>query len=49
MLKATQESLNYLIQKLNERKANNEILIKKINQKYNDLLMIDMEDKEVSQ
>lgn len=49
MLKSTQESLNYLIQKLDERKANNEILINKINQKHNDLLMIDMEDREVSQ
>lgn len=49
MLKATQESLDYLLKKLDERKANNENLIKKINQKRNNSLMIDNEDGEVSQ
>lgn len=49
MLKATQESLNYLTQKLDERKANNTILIKQINQKRDNLLMIDIKDREVSQ
>lgn len=49
MLKATQEGLNYLTQKLDERKAYNKIVIKQINQKRDNLLMIDIKDREVSQ
>ncbi|XP_060847135.1 uncharacterized protein LOC132926762 [Rhopalosiphum padi] len=49
MLKAAQESLDCLIQKLNERKAKSEILMKKINQKRSNSLMVDMQDREAAQ
>jgi len=49
MLKAAQESLDCLIQKLNERKAKSEILMKKINQKHSNSLMVDIQDREAAQ
>lgn len=49
MLKAAQDSLDCLIEKLNERKAKSEILTKKIHQKHNNSLMMDMQDKEAAQ
>lgn len=49
MIKAAQESLDSLIQKLNERKSKGEILIKKINQKRNNSLMMYMQDREAAQ
>jgi len=49
MLKAAQESLDCLIQKLNERKAKSEILMKKINQKRSNSLMVDIQDREAAQ
>lgn len=49
MLKAAQENLDRLIQKLNERKSKSEILTKKIDQKRNNSLMVYMQDKEAAQ
>lgn len=49
MLSAAQESLDCLIQKLNERKAKSEILMKKINKKRNNSLLMDMKDKEAAE
>lgn len=49
MLKVAQESLDCLIQKLNERKARSEMLTKKINQKRNNSLMVDMQNREEAQ
>lgn len=49
MLKAAQESLDCLIQKLNERKSKSEILMKKINKKRNNSLVMYMQDKEAAQ
>lgn len=49
MLSAAQESLDSLIQKLNERKAKSELLMKKINKKRNNSLMMDIKDREAAQ
>lgn len=49
MLNAAQESLDCLRQKLNERKAKSEILMKKINKKRSNSLMMDMQDREAAQ
>ncbi|XP_025413267.1 uncharacterized protein LOC112685535 [Sipha flava] len=49
ILKAAQESLDCLIQKLNERKAKSEVLMKKINQKRSNSLMMDIQDTEAAQ
>lgn len=49
MLKAAQESLDCLIEKLNERKVKSEILMKKIDQKRNNSLMMYMQDREAAQ
>jgi len=49
MLKAAQDSLDCLIQKLNERKAKSEILMKNINKKHSNSLIMDMQDREAAQ
>lgn len=49
LLKTAQESLDCLVQKLNERKAKSEILMKTINQKRRNSFMIDTHDKEAAQ
>lgn len=49
LLKAAQESLDCLVQKLNERKTKSEILMKTINQKRRNTFMMDMHDKEAAQ
>lgn len=49
MLKAAQESLDCLVQKLHERKVKSEAMMKKIDQKRGNSLMMDIQDREAAQ
>ncbi|VVC42512.1 Hypothetical protein CINCED_3A008120 [Cinara cedri] len=49
MLKAAQNSLDCLIQKLNERKAKSEMMMKKINRRRGNSLMMDLQDREAAE
>lgn len=49
MLKAAQESLECLILKLNERKTKSETMMKRIDKKRGNSLMMDIQDREAAQ